>query len=165
MPEEEQHRHRITVDINNTGFSSDDLQELRPEFEDPAGERPMRYVWQWAPSSEGPDSFRLIVAIYAAAGVVGGAWLKALADDMYKWAKSNLGRVFTRRRRGDGWTKIQFEDKTFYIDYHPSSDEFADAWLELPQRIGEIKSSDHKNLVLKIDDSGSWTLEGEGYER
>ncbi len=155
-----EHKHLIIVHLNSTGFSVEDIVEIRPDFEAPSGnDRPVRYELQWDSCAMGPCSYTISVIIYAAIGAISTGFLAALGADLYKWSRDRLQKVFSKRLSGEGDTIIQFDDKSIRMDFHPSEESFAEVWRQLPDLVCLIEDSECKAWRVTKNEFGKLALE------
>jgi hypothetical protein len=123
--------HTVTLDFNITGYSGSDLDAVVPHF---MTERETNLALTWRPSTEGPESFRLIIDI--AAGYAAGSFLKTfvqeLSKDLYKWGKERLSPLFEKKDQALGNVSVEFEDIT--VNYYSGGGDDLNAFFqELPE--------------------------------
>lgn len=150
-----EHEHLIVVHLNSAGFDAEDIEGLRPDFEAPSGnDRPVRYELQWAPSAQGPCSFEISIIIGAAIGAVSVGFLNALGEDIYKWVKTKLKKVFCRKGAGEGNTIIKFDDVVVHIDYQPSEECYLLVWKALPELLSQAENHASDIWTVSTDERG-----------
>lgn len=138
----EHHRHKITVNLRwgggpENGFSGDDMETLMAS--EIVVDRPVVCQFAFSSTCEGVHSWRIIVEIGVVAALVGKSFMDALGKDLYEWSRDYLKGVFAKKKNGDGWAELRFEDVRIMLPARPSDEEFADMWLELP---GLIEAAD-----------------------
>lgn len=99
--------HTIDIRLNSTGFSGADVEDLLPDF---ITERETSVGLTWYRSANGPESFSILLTIYAALGVVAGEFIKELATDLYSWGKQKLLNNLRSKRYPDCYISIKLDD-------------------------------------------------------
>lgn len=140
--------YTIVVDLLWGGFDGKDVDDIRPDF---VTDRPVRCQLQWAPSCEGPHSYRIYVEFGIIASFLLQGFFRELAKDIYRWSKSGLGRVFNRKPNGSGYAEIKFKDTKIVIPQHPSTPDFSDVWLGLPDAMETTNLSNSSEWVVSLD--------------
>ena len=73
---------------------------------------------------------------------------------MFQWCSNEVGEIFRRKNKGDGWVEIQFPDVKIRIDVHPSDPRFPGIWLALPEIARDSQLFPANSILISLSDTG-----------
>ena len=130
--------HTIDIRLNSAGFKGADVDALLPDF---ITDRETSVGLTWYPSANGPESFSVLLTVYAALSIVAGEFLKKLGEDLYQWSKRKLLNTLKTKTYPSCYIEIKLDDvKVYFHDEslfdHPDAGEVMESLQNLPAGTG-----------------------------
>ena len=119
--------HVLTLTLSKAGYSGSDIDSVLPPF---MSRRQTIVGLTWEPAAEGPDSFKLILEMVVAYGVlrIADGFLTELGRDLHVWSKQ-LKALFSQRTNPTGYIEVRTEDLYIWYLYEHLSGEDLDVIL------------------------------------
>jgi len=141
----------IKIELNQPGFSFDEVESLRSALRDEDFLRESLKVEienESYGTSEGPESFRILFEFPRELfSGLGKAFLVKLSEHLVEVARLEFVRVFNKKQLC-GRTDVRFGNKTLYVGISPESKAYETFLKKLPEIAEELDRADGTEFEL-----------------